>query len=180
MELKGKGDEAVLDENAIKQLKVIMTWNEAIDFDLAALYEAKDGREGMVYFSEMGDLNGFPFMKLDKDAGVGDTGSDNQEKLVITKLGDMAEVHLFAWDFGSIKKKEKARFRESSIKITIIDDNGNSFDVTPDAGDLGNVCSIAFIDNTSAIGPKLINETKAGFLKDFTSSSQFWDIVKAS
>ena len=40
----------------------------------------------------LGNLNGFPFIQLSGDAGVGAKGGDNEETLRIAKLDDLAEV----------------------------------------------------------------------------------------
>jgi len=90
MELVQKGSEANV--GGFKQLMVAMKWTTAADFDLAAAYENKEGKQGMVYFGELGDLNKFPFMQLSGDEGVGDSGGDNEETMRITKLDDMNYV----------------------------------------------------------------------------------------
>ena len=67
MELKQKGSEANV--GGFKQLMVSMKWTTAADFDLAAAYEDKSGKQGLIYFGEQGDLNTFPFMQLSGDEG---------------------------------------------------------------------------------------------------------------
>ena len=79
MELTQKGDAAEVGN--FKQLLVTMKWTTAADFDLAAAYEGKDGKKGMVYFGDLGNLNSFPFMQLSGDEGQGDTGGDNEEQM---------------------------------------------------------------------------------------------------
>jgi tellurite resistance protein TerA len=101
MELKQKGSEANV--GGFKQLMVAMRWSTAADFDLAAAYETKDGKQGLIYFGEKGDLNAFPFMELSGDEGVGDTGGKNEEIMRITKLEDMKSVWIMCWDYGKVK-----------------------------------------------------------------------------
>ena len=176
MELKQKGAEANV--ASFKQLMVSMKWTTAADFDLAAAYEDKQGRQGIVYFGDKGDLNGFPFMQLDKDAGIGDKSGSNQETMRITKLDDMKYVWILCWDYGRVKNGEPARFKDSDVTLSVMDDTGNTHNVTLDTGDIGNVALIATIDNSSPIGAKLINSSKAGTLKGLKTLDQLFTLVK--
>jgi tellurite resistance protein TerA len=175
MELKQKGSEANV--GGFKQLMVTMKWTTAADFDLAAAYEGKDGKQGLVYFGEQGDLNDFPFMQLSGDEGVGDTGGDNEETMRITKLDDMKYVWLLCWDYGKVQDGAPARFKESDVNLTVMDDKGSSHNVNLDTGDMGNVALIATIDNANPVGAKLINSSKAGTLKGLKTLQQLMDII---
>ena len=175
MELKQKGSEANV--GGFKQLMVAMRWTTAADFDLAAAYETKEGKQGLVYFGEKGDLNAFPFMQLSGDEGVGDKGGKNEEVMRITKLDDMKYVWLMCWDYGRVKDGSAARFKDSDVTLSLLDDTGASHDVTLDTGDMGNVAVIATIDNTSPIGAKLINTSKAGTLKGLKKLQDLMDII---
>ncbi|MFP4031789.1 MAG: hypothetical protein ACLFRG_07810 [Desulfococcaceae bacterium] len=175
MELKQKGSEANV--GGFKQLMVTMKWTTAADFDLAAAYEGKDGKQGLIYFGEQGDLNAFPYMQLSGDEGVGDTGGDNEETMRITKLDDMKYVWLLCWDYGKVQDGAPARFKESDVNMTLMDDKGNSHNVNLDTGDMGNVALLATIDNSSPVGAKLINSSKAGTLKGLKTLQQLMDII---
>jgi uncharacterized protein involved in tellurium resistance len=183
MELVQKGSSVDLD--TIKALKATLTWHESCDFDLAALYEMKDGSEGIIYFNNKGDLNTSPFIKVGEDAGVGDTvdggaGGENQETLKMTKLDEnIKTIHLICWDWGQIQNGGHARFAESDVKLSIVDDSGNNHDVKLDCGDMGNVVIVATIDNSSPIGAKFINTSKAGTLKGLKDSKQLLEIARA-
>jgi tellurite resistance protein TerA len=174
MELKQKGAEGFI---SVKQLMVSMQWTTAVDFDLAAVYRDKNGKEGIVYFGELGDLNGYPYMQLSGDEGVGDKGGSNEETMRVTRLDDMQTVWLFCWDYGMIQSGSAARFKDSDLKLSIIDNTGKTVTVKVDAGDIGNVCCIATIDNSNPLGPKLINSSKIGTLKGLTKLEQLLDIV---
>ncbi|GBC59863.1 hypothetical protein DENIS_0804 [Desulfonema ishimotonii] len=176
MELKQKGSEANVD--SFKQLMVSMKWTTAADFDLAAAYETKDGKQGLIYFGEKGDLNEFPFMQLSGDEGVGDKGGENEETMRITKLDDMQFVWLLCWDYGKIQDGAAARFKDSDVSLAVLDDKGNSHDVLLDTGDMGNVALVATIDNASPIGAKLVNSSKAGTLKGLQNLEQLMGIIK--
>jgi tellurite resistance protein TerA len=175
MELKQKGSEANV--GGFKQLMVAMRWSTAADFDLAAAYETKDGKQGLIYFGEKGDLNAFPFMELSGDEGVGDTGGKNEEIMRITKLEDMKSVWIMCWDYGKVKDGSAARFKDSDVTLSVLDDTGTSHDVILDTGDMGNVALIATIDNSSPIGAKLVNTSKAGTLKGLKKLQDLMEII---
>jgi len=176
MELKQKGSEANV--AGFKQLMVSMKWTTAADFDLAAAYEDKNGKQGLVYFGELGDLNAFPYMQLSGDEGVGDTGGDNEETMRITKLDDMKYVWLLCWDYGKIQDGAPARFKDSDVTLTVLDDKGTSHNVSLDTGDMGNVALLALIDNSSPVGAKLVNASKAGTLKGLKNLQQLMEIIQ--
>lgn len=177
MDLKQKGSSASV--GGFKQLMVTMKWSTAADFDLAVAYEDKSGKHGLIYFGELGDLNAFPFMQLSGDEGVGDSGGEKEEIMRITKLDDMKYVWLLCWDYGKVQDGAGARFKDSDISLTVMDDRGQSHKVTLDTGDLGNVALLATIDNSSPIGASLINSSKAGTLKGLRSLQQLIDIIKS-
>lgn len=177
MELKQKGAEANV--GGFKQLMISMKWTTAADFDLAAVYEGKDGKQSIVYFGELGNLNAFPFMQLSGDEGVGDKGGDNEETMRIARLDDMKYVWLLCWDYGKVKDGTPARFKDSDVSLSVMDDKGNSHNVNFDTGDMGNVALLATIDNSSPIGAKLINASKAGTLKGFKNVQQLMDIIQS-
>ncbi len=176
MELKQKGAEANV--GSFRQLMVTMKWTTAADFDLAAVYEDKSDKKGIVYFGEMGDLNNFPYMQLSGDEGVGDTGGDNEEVMRVTKLDDMKYVWILSWDYGKVQDGSPARFKESDVSLSLMDDKGRTHNVTLDTGDMGNVALIATIDNTSPIGAKLINSSKAVTLKGLKNLQQLTDSIE--
>ncbi|MEZ4528877.1 MAG: hypothetical protein R2941_23440 [Desulfobacterales bacterium] len=175
MELKQKGSAANV--GGFKQLMVSMKWTTAADFDLAAAYEDKQGKQGLVYFGELGDLNAFPFMQLSGDEGVGDKGGENEETMRITKLDDMKYVWILCWDYGKVQDGSPARFKGSDVTLSVMDDKGTTHNVTLDTGDMGNVALIATIDNSSPVGAQLINSSKAGTLKGLKTLQQLIDII---
>lgn len=176
MDLKQKGSEANV--GGFNQLMVSMKWTTAADFDLAAAYEDKNGKQGLVYFGELGDLNNFPHMQLSGDEGVGDKGGDNEETMRITKIDEMNYIWLLCWDYGKVQEGSAARFNDSDVSLSVIDDKGNSHNVTLDTGEMGNVAVLATIDNSSPVGAKLVNESKAGTLKGLSKLQQLLDIIQ--
>ncbi|MCP4808057.1 MAG: hypothetical protein GY913_31625 [Proteobacteria bacterium] len=174
MELKQKGQSANV--GSFKQLLVTMKWTTAADFDLAVCYQRKGGQYGLCYFGDLGNLNDFPYIQLSGDEGQGDSGGDNEEQLRITKLDDMEALWILCWDYGQVQKGAPARFADSDVSLTVMDDSGNSHGVTLDAGAFGNTAVLATIEN-GAVGPKLTNTSKAGTLKGLTNLQQLLDII---
>lgn len=148
--LQQKGEEAYI---SLQQLIVTLKWTAPVDLDLLAFYRAKDGRVGAVYYAEMGDMNTFPYMALDEDMGVGDTGGDNEENLRITKLDDMSDVLIVT----SIYNKPDSSFGRYDARVTLVTDKGDNIEVPLTAPETGQWCVVAHIDNNSPMGPKLIN-----------------------
>jgi len=177
MELKQKGASASV--GTFKQLLVTMKWTTAADFDLCAVYESKDGRKGLVYFGDMGDLNGFPYMQLSGDEGVDDSGGDNEEQMRIASVDEMKYVWILSWDYGKVQDGSPARFKESDVSLNVMDDRGTSHDVALDTGGMGNVALIATIDNSSPVGAQLVNTSKAGTLKGLTNLNQLVAIIES-
>lgn len=177
MKLVQKNSEVKLDSFS-GHVAVKMKWTSAVDFDLAALFVKKNGDEGLVYFGSTGSLDSFPFIKLDKDAGVGDQGGDNEENLTIAKIDDFSKVHLVAWDYKAVQKGKHARFDNSDIKLHLDDGKDISHEVHLHTGDMGNTIIIATIDN-SGDQPKLINTSKVGTLKNLNDSADILAIANS-
>jgi len=175
MRLKQKGDEAFI---SIKHLTVKMTWTTAADFDLAVVFRTKSDEKGIVYFGDLGTVDEFPYMRLNKDEGVGDTSGNNEEILDIAQLENMKYIWLFCWDYGKVKTGEKARFDQSDVQLTLSDQEGNATTVDIDTGEEGNVCCIATIDNTSATGAMLINASRPATLHKLQTLEQLLAIVE--
>ncbi len=175
MELKQKGHAAWIDQ--FKQLTISMKWTTAADFDLAAVYETKTQQQGIVYFGDLGNLNAFPYLNLNKDEGVGDKGGNNEEIMRISRLDDMNYVWIICWDYNMMQRGQRARFKNSDVHLTMTNEMGKAISVTIDTGELGNVCCIATLDNTGT-APKLINASKAGTLKGLKTIGQLIEIAR--
>lgn len=167
--LKQKNDSV---EIPVKNIIATLSWTVPVDLDLYAFYRtkqtlkpkggflellgfggAKPSQEGKVFYMSRGNLKKFPWMQLDKDAGVGDQGGANEENLRIANLDEVEHVLIVA----NIFNKPNANFASYDGRVTIKDDSGGSFEVPLTASSGGNWCIIAHINNTSAVGAKLIN-----------------------
>jgi uncharacterized protein involved in tellurium resistance len=177
MELVQQGASAQL--GAIKQFMVSLKWTSEMDFDLSAAYQARDGKKGLVYFGDLGNLNDFPNMQLsgDEGVGVGDTGGDNEETMRVMSLDAIEYVWLLCWDWCAISDGTAARFKDSGVTVSLTDDTGTIHEVAVDTGDTGNVCVMATIDNSSPMGPKFVNTSKVGTLKGLKSLDQLVAII---
>jgi uncharacterized protein involved in tellurium resistance len=149
LELKTKGESAII---AAKNIIATMTWKTSIDLDLYAIYKTKDGNEGRIYFGNKGRLNSAPFIQLDQDAGIGDTGGDNEENVRFADLSNLEHVLIVANIYG----KSNARFTDYDGHV-IVRGGDNDIDVPLISKDKGSSCIVAHVDNTGVAGPKLIN-----------------------
>ena len=177
MQLKKKGESAQI--GGIQQFMVSLKWTTAVDFDLAAVYTPKSGEDGIVYFGALGDLNQFPFMQLSGDEGVGDTGGENQEDLRVMDISQMKKIYILCWDYPSVEAGRTARFAESDIQVSILDDQGKQFSCSLDSSSSGNICCVAEIDNSSALGAKFVNRSTVGTLNGLDNLSQLMKICQA-
>ncbi len=173
LDLTKAGEEAAIEE--LKQMMLTLEWNTKADFDIAALVEYKDVKNppAFVFFNAPGDLNSTPFIKIDKDAGVDDSVAEggNKETMRIMKMDpDIAKINVIAWDWGSVKNNAEARFADSDVKITAINQDGEAIPVSLDGGS-GNMSIVLCIDNTSPMGAKVVNESKCGLLTEVTGDN---------
>ncbi len=168
--LKKKGDQASI---PIKDLHVTLSWTTAVDLDLHAYFKTKSdapaakvgllkkmmgagsgrsGEEGHVYFGDRGKRNGFPWIELDQDAGVGDEGGENEENLYFANLEYMEHILVVA----NIFNKPKANFASYDGKV-IVKASGRTFEVPLTESKPGSYCIIAHVDNSKPSGPVLVN-----------------------
>ena len=157
-EIKSKNQSAVISSN-FSQLMVNLNWTTPIDFDLFAVYETQQGRLGIVYYGDMGDLNRSPHMQLSGDEGVGDAGGDNQESLIISSLTEMKYVWVCAWDYNAVTQSSKGRFDNCDLNMTVIDDKGE-YKIPLVDHRQGNTALVLTIDNSSPVLSKLVNSSE--------------------
>ncbi len=174
MEIQQKGFDKFID---LKKLTVSMKWTTATDFDLAAAYETKKAKRGLVYFGQLGSQDSFPYICLNQDDGVGDTAGEHEEILHISRLDDMNYIWLFCWDYSMVQQGKSARFNNSDVSLTMTDDSGNRLAVEIDTGERGNVYFIASLNNTNK-GAIIVNIGLAGTLKGLKTFEQLMALVR--
>lgn len=183
LQLKTKGETANLP--TVKQLVATLEWTKAVDLDLMVWGKDKAGKAFGVYTDQlsgdsktMGDLNAFPFMQLDKDAGVGAQGGDNKEVLKITKLDEVAELKLIALNFTEAKNNNPdASFANYDAKVTVMNEKGEAFEVPLASTEKGSVATIAVIDNSSPIGATIKREDTVTDFRTFVMNTPGADVL---
>lgn len=144
-------------KQAFSLVQVRLTWSKAVDIDLHAFYKTKTGTKGHVYFGNKGQLDGPPYILLDKDAGVGNTAGKNEENLRIARIDQFATiliaVNIFRF-LGFLSAGDN--FAKYDGQVALRTDGGHNIEVPLTSEAKGRWCIIAKIDNTGAT-PKVIN-----------------------
>lgn len=156
---------------------VSLRWSTAVDFDLAAGYETRQGKQGLIYYGNRGDLNCFPFIELSPDEGVDEADGDCEETLLVGSIDEMKYVWLFCWDYGQIQTGSDARFADSDAQVTLTEDTGETYAAKLDTVSSGNVCIVATIDNSDPQSLRVDTDSKSGTLKGLKNLSQLLAIV---
>jgi uncharacterized protein involved in tellurium resistance len=176
--LKDKDETASLP--TVEQLVIDLEWSSSVDLDLMAFWETKQGETGGVFSMNLGgshgDLNRFPFLQLSGDEGVGASGGDNKETLLITKLDpSISKLRIVALNYTDAKKQNAtASFKDYNGRITITNEKREAFEVPLQSPEIGTAAWIATIDNTGPVA-KLKREDKV-----FPFSGQFIESVPGS
>ncbi len=152
-------------------LLATLSWTASVDLDIYAFYRAKrnikprrglfgiggvePGQEGKIYFIDNGSLKRFPWIHLDRDAGVGDVGGQNKETIHIASLDELEHVliaiNIFDkphTNFASYDGKVTLKVGEDLIEVPLV------------ATDNCRWCVVAHIDNSDLAGARLINVNK--------------------
>jgi len=135
-----------------------LIWKTAVDLDLYCMYELKDGTKGEVYYGKKGAANRAPFITLDGDAGVGDTGGDNEENMDFRDMSKVKHAIIVANIFAKVSSFALYRGK------VVVSSPTTAFTVPLSAIRPGSWCTVARIDNS---GPelKLINVNKTQLTK---------------
>jgi len=146
----------------ITKLKAVLNWRTAVDLDIHAFYRMKmNSEDGHVNFGNKGSKVKKPYIHLDKDAGVGNIGGDNQEIITIGALQGV-ECILIATNIfrvlGFLAGDEK--FSKYDGEVQIITSNGDKVTVPLTSNETGRWCVIALIDNTDPYSPVVTNINK--------------------
>jgi len=159
-----KGGEAYI---ALKDLIICLQWATTVQFELAAVYEAKNGQRSWVHNGDVGNLNTFPFMRLN-------TEKNNEKILQINNLSDIKIIKLFCFDKNLVNNKQLLKFKDSDIDLSLTDETKKSVLIEVDSSDIGNICHLATLDNSGIMGAKLINISQINTLNKVS----FEELVK--
>jgi len=154
-----KGHEAYI--TTLKNLTICLQWATTVQFELAAVYEGKNGQRGWVHSGDMGNLNAFPFMYLNMQG-------NNEKTLQITSLSDIKTIHLFCFDKNLVNNKQWLQFKDSDIYLSVTDETKKNVFIEIDSDNTGNICQLATIDNSGIMGAKLINVSQINTLDEVT------------
>ncbi len=154
-----RGDSAKLTKSA--HIEVKLAWTKPVDLDLHAFYKTKEGLFGHIYYDNKGNLYQPTCIQLDADAGVDDTGGDNEENLTIKSLSHVESV-LIATNiyrrFGFFSLGDN--FAKYDGKVVNKSNVGDGVEVPLDSDEVGKWCVIAKIDNSDSSYPHVININK--------------------
>ena len=172
--LDNKGDSKHL---FVSNLTVTLSWHADVDLDLMAFYRTKSGEHGGIYSSMyadggQGNLNAFPFMQLDQDAGVAGTDADAEksETLKISKFDDISELYLVAMNFTDASQNKQSKFASFDGRVTIKNENNEEITVVLASKDEGSVAVFARIEHTNELmGALLHNESEVLDFAQFRS-----------
>lgn len=139
----------------ITDIAVKLQWTKAIDLDLHAFYRTKDGSEEHVYFTNKDAGHG---IRLDQDAGVGDSAGANEENLTVESLSNIDRV-LFATNIYGESHSDD-RFANYDGKIQFTTNHGQVIDVPLQAQEKGAWCVLSLLDSSNQNSPviKSIND----------------------
>ena len=168
--LNKHGERAKLTKSA--KITAKLTWTAPVDLDLHAFYKTKEGVFGHVYYDNQGNINMPPCIQLDEDAGVDDSGGENEENITIKSLSHVESILIVTniyKKFGFLSFGDN--FAKYDGKVVIEAEAGNCVEVPLDSQDVGKWCVIAKIDHSDPSDPYVMNINKVQraepSLKDF-------------
>ena len=140
----------------------VFSWKSAADLDLMASILKKDGTFTLVFSDKypggnMGSLGSFPFVMLDKDAGLGGVGGDNQEVIQISQIDPTVQsIELIVVNYQDAVANKPVNFGTYDGVLTLgTDAEGVNFQMAIDSNQPGFVCHVATIDNSGQV-PRLV------------------------
>lgn len=150
--LSNPGDSATFDTSEpITGVNARLKWQAAVDLDLIAAYELKTGETGIVDY----EIPNGPNIRLDTDAGVGDTPGQNEENITITTLDDFKEIWFAARIFLT-----GGTFSDYDGQVVVEANTGETMEVPLISTENKGYLAIARLVNGSE-GPEMININEA-------------------
>ena len=132
----------------LTRINVKLQWTASVDLDLHAFLRTRRGEQEHIYFvNKVGQS-----ITLDTDAGVGDSGGQNEENITISSLDGFDRI-LFA---TKIYKKGGC-YADYDGRVAVQTNNGDDIQVPLTARKRADWCVIAKIENDSVQGPSVVN-----------------------
>ena len=132
------------------QILAKLTWTDKVDLDLHAFIITKSGKFEHIFFSNKGEIEKTPYVKLDKDAGVGAAGGDNEENISVGKIDDIEilvfATHIFRF-FPFLRFGDN--FSKYNGKVVVKSNSGDVIAVPMNSKEKGRWCLIAGIINNA-------------------------------
>jgi len=131
---KGK----TIDLRDADSVELCMSWNSFEDFDLLAVYEAQDGSQGIIYFTEPGSLEEEPYIRLHDDIDFSVIEGENTEKITVRKMA-MKWILILGWSFERVEESNSLNFVDSGMKLSLRNEDQTVETMSSELG-IGNVC----------------------------------------
>jgi len=166
--LKRRGDNEHI--ASFTKMVVKFSWESDVDLDLMVFYKTKSGESGgifSIFFGVDGSggcLERFPFIQIPGSQKPDDVM--NSEIIKISSLSDMGQVYIIVLNYEDATDNKTSNFGKYNGQLTIQTDAGDNLEVPLDSDEIGHVCIICTLDNTSG-NLKLINENRIISLDTF-------------
>ncbi|PWV97887.1 tellurite resistance protein TerA [Paenibacillus cellulosilyticus] len=160
IELKKKGEKINLQKKSggLGEILINLNWNqqtkksgfwgsksEAIDLDLACLYELKNGEKGVIQAlgERFGSLDRAPYIVLDGDDRTGSVKTGENIRINGAKVAEIKRILVFTFIYEGV-----SRWSEADGIVTLKQDGGPDIIVRLDEYDNNHrMCAIAMIEN---------------------------------
>ncbi|MCK9429354.1 MAG: stress response protein [Candidatus Omnitrophica bacterium] len=169
MELKPKI--VLKDKNAsasvgtIKQMRIVLQWKAKVDLDLMLFGKNKDGSNFSIFTKRLGgsqgDLNSFPFINMEDDAGVDLKDGDKEEFITINKIdASVDELYIVCLNYTDASEGNSVSFSNYDASINMVKEDGSCLVQgqlnSTETGVAAHLCTI----KNGAIGAEFINVGK--------------------
>ena len=139
--LEEKGQNTVINPDGAT---IKLQWSTTEDFDIAVLFQTKSDRYDMVYFANRGNLDTYPYIKLDKDERGG--AGLKTETILINNLDEIEKLAIIAWDYSN--SGSAANFDKSDVQIAIVDNENFEAIAKLKVSEKSDSVCVASIENT--------------------------------
>ena len=160
-QIASKGDQNFVD--GTQEIGVSLEWSSAVDFDLFAVYQAKDNpsNQGIVWGQEgqMGSDSSFPFIVSSGDEGADDDAGgvdEKSEELTIVRPSAHSYIWLGVWDYQRVLNGQPGRFGSSDMRLVTMDQQGENQIPLVGLNGNENVALIATVDSSGG-NTKVVN-----------------------